>query len=605
MSTDKHKQSRQLRQDIVKFLTPLPALEEPQRRTSFMITAALDIELIQEINIQGASKPFCEHLYDRANLYGAMNDGRDAIIAILDATKTYVGPNEQHRIQGYIEQRQQTLYATIVDGILPDISDSGPDVLFIPFENREQEIDRIVTYPDEGSYYLIEGPAGYGKTHLLLEIKKRLSSADRNWLCSYIALSKYNSFKEVLALIVNDLNLEISVDNLERPHSIGFAVGKAIAQKRDKLKANGFCLMLDIDTDTDKELELFMLIVKDIADNFVKGVFDGLTEKANSFFTRQEKRFKFIIAGRYLTTYVYPQLENQTFKIIHLKPFDYEIVRKVCSKLTLLTFEEMIDCNNFAAHLLFYSGGHPGCMAKILDIVAKYSPNNPVVFLDKHWSVMDAIAGQQAATVRASIGQSLRETFDVLCVYPRFDYGILERLIATEELDVSVNEDAYDLAMKLKRTFLVDWADDNRLHLSDSITRRLLIVHLRHNHPREFQRRCKKAYENCTIRMREQVELRFQWGVESLTSFLQIRTNQIQNMSVRRELKEEFFKNILPDILSKLVEGRDKRVEKEPFLRAVEKHPDLRFMVNFYLREGVYDDPPYREFLQIVGQFFN
>jgi hypothetical protein len=159
--------------------------------------------------------------------------------------------------------------------------------------------------------------------------------------------------------------------------------------------------------------------------------------------------------------------------------------------------------------------------------------------------------------------------------------------------------------MKLKRTLLVDWADDNCRHLSDSITRRLLLIYSQHNQPILFSKRCKKAYENCCARMEEQREFRSKWAVDSLAVFLQTRTSNIQIKNIRDELRKEFFDEVLPETLRKLVAERDKRIEKEPFLSAVRKHPDFVFLLNYYLRDETYNDKPYEEFLKIAERIFN
>jgi hypothetical protein len=73
---------------------------------------------------------------------------------------------------------------------------------------------------------------------------------------------------------------------------------------------------------------------------------------------------------------------------IYLKLLDYTVVQKICSTLP---FQNRTECDNFAAHLLFYSGGHPGCMSQILGVVKKYySKKVPSSFFSKHWKVIEA-----------------------------------------------------------------------------------------------------------------------------------------------------------------------------------------------------------------------
>jgi hypothetical protein len=701
MSISEHR--RQLRREIVEFWVTLSVLGEPQGRASFLEAAGLDVELSQDINTQGSAKRFCNHLYDRADEYGDLSDGRDAIAAILGAAKEYVGVSKRDYIQELTAKRQRileelrlatsedispntstlniTMYEewlrlldsnfnleeiktlcfrlgedyehlpgegkmarirelllymhrrkrlhelqkivvaqrpkTVWPNLPSNDSDSPingrvggqethPDNSiaaiyeepYLPFANREVEIDEIVKY-HEGSYYLFEGPAGYGKTRLLMEIKKRLSSDERNWLCVYTPLPKHNSFEEIARQIVRSLSLEARVYSFAKPYSTGHDIGKDIATLRDECQSQGFCLLLDIDKEP---FEYLVPPVKEIIDEFVRGIFDGLTDKPESFFVNNEKTFKLVIAGRYLTTYVYPQFTNKKFKVIRLKPFDYKVVREICSNLP---FKSETDCDDFAAHLLFYSGGHPGCMSEILDVIKKRQPDKPLDFLRNYRLDMETIAGREASTVRASITSSLRETFDVLSVYPRFDYAIVDKLIESGDINKASDEDAYALAMRLKRSFLVDWADDNRLHYSDSITRHLLAIGLRYNHPGKFQKVCQQAYNNYYARMEEVNELRFQWAVEILTTFLQISTNQIQDAVVRNKLRAQFFDEILLTILNKLVEGRDKRPIQEPFLGAAEKHPDFRFLLNYYLRDKTYTDIQYQKFVETVNQFFS
>ena len=80
-----------LTNDIAQFLTTLPNLSDLNSRKALINLANLDKELEGRIEFSGALIPFCHGLTRTLAAYGTLEDGRDALDAVLAAAQTGIG----------------------------------------------------------------------------------------------------------------------------------------------------------------------------------------------------------------------------------------------------------------------------------------------------------------------------------------------------------------------------------------------------------------------------------------------------------------------------------------------------------------------------------
>ena len=103
-----------LRQHIVDFLTALPNIHDNKSRQAFILSAGLDSELQEQIDFTGAAKPFFQILVETFLKYGKLQDGRHALIAVLEAAKNILGQEGQAQCEEFIKQLRKP--------IQPDVS---------------------------------------------------------------------------------------------------------------------------------------------------------------------------------------------------------------------------------------------------------------------------------------------------------------------------------------------------------------------------------------------------------------------------------------------------------------------------------------------------
>jgi len=98
------KVSIELQQDIAKVLTGLPNISQRDMRSSLIASAGLDSSLQGQINVELPPLQFVLMLIEVLQSYGTLEDGRNALEAILEAAKQYVGHEKQLYCDKLIEQ---------------------------------------------------------------------------------------------------------------------------------------------------------------------------------------------------------------------------------------------------------------------------------------------------------------------------------------------------------------------------------------------------------------------------------------------------------------------------------------------------------------------
>ena len=461
--------------------------------------------------------------------------------------------------------------------------------LSMQFVNRESEWKTVVDPP--GQYYLFEGPAGYGKTELLHKIGQELEK--RKWLCVYISLQEQNTLQKFIGYIAQELQIKIN-GHIAPPRQIGEDLGLAIVRRREIKEFVGVALLLDVDREPwDPLIQVLRTIVEDI----IPAIYRGLTRNS-TYFQNTPANYRVVLAGRFLTSRTRQFKYMYEFDPTQLQPFNYTVARNMCKQYV----KDDKKRDEFAANLLFFSGGHPNCIAQILQMFEK-AGDTPDDFFDAHRDKIEHVSYQEANRVHASIEHNLREFFRIISVHRRLDYPLLKQYL---DLVSWYYEDEYDLARKLLRSYLLGWAKDTR-HLREGSTRRLLAVRLRYDiSPALFQIICNEAKNRCMKRLQEAQELCPYWAVEVLFEYLQGNVAKIDRIKDRQSLRHQFLEVELPKVLGELVRGRDDpRSKQESLLDILEEDWEFNFTVNYYLRGDTYNDKPYQKVSECIKHFFD
>ena len=86
---------RRLLTKIIEWFTSVPGLDDGRARQALIMRAALDIQLQEQIEFSGPTYQFFTLLVPTLMDYGQLNDGRNALEAVLEATKQFVGVNKK------------------------------------------------------------------------------------------------------------------------------------------------------------------------------------------------------------------------------------------------------------------------------------------------------------------------------------------------------------------------------------------------------------------------------------------------------------------------------------------------------------------------------
>lgn len=89
---------------IVEFLTSLPNITNIQAQQALILGAGLDQELLNQINFGSPPGQFFQLLIPILRNYGELEDGRDALVAVLESARELVGSNRKKQCDTLIEE---------------------------------------------------------------------------------------------------------------------------------------------------------------------------------------------------------------------------------------------------------------------------------------------------------------------------------------------------------------------------------------------------------------------------------------------------------------------------------------------------------------------
>ena len=465
----------------------------------------------------------------------------------------------------------------------------------IPFQNREDEVRDILS-SFAPPYILLDAPAGYGKSVLLERLVEHFTEQEQEWKVAHVCLEEDDSLHQLVAMLAQRLGLKYSPKGAD---AYRWGADLAGALERNELEAitrNGLVFLIDL------EKKPALDVLKDLLDQFIPAVQKSL--RVLEFFSSRRNRFRVVLAGRCLTGRTEATSRAIPLSVRRLTPFDYSVVRETVRAL----FAKYADAavTQIAAHLMYLTGGHPGCIACGL---RKYkgqggTPDDFLKFCSEEvWSEIVRPAVQD---VRDSVPQNLRRVLDRLSVFRYLDYPLLDCLTGGKKPIVAGFGSGYDLADRLTGTYLLSW--QGRL-LRDDITRRLLVARLRKEET-SFPEWCRQAQAMCADHLqRPDTQSPEVWAIEYLYQVLQEQASVIRDPEQRAALRDRLFTddvhgNEIRKALRWLVDGRQRKTEQQALNQALEADWEFRFTINYFLREEEYSDAPFKELQEHVGKFF-
>jgi hypothetical protein len=471
----------------------------------------------------------------------------------------------------------------------------------IPFTNRENEINQL-TSEFAPAYYLVDAPTGYGKTALLEVLEKRLKI--ENWVCARVSFQENDKVGNIANAFAKSFGLKLPQDQNQDYYLQGSLLGNALYKKfKPQIQQNTFGkgVILLIDLDKKPSMPFVQELLQVIAD--VRGYLKRL-----NYFEYGQNKFRVVLTGRNIAAQSEIRNSEFPFSVLRLSPFSYSVIQEAVRNYHSKAESEW-SIKDLSAHLFYMTGGHPGCIIKILNRkdLQVLSGRLPYEQDEQIWKevvkrkFLDISDGLYKDSIEL---KNFSTDFGILRI---LDYFILRHMLMP--LKDKIQKDEYQLADLLTSTYLLDWK--GRV-LQDDIARRLLAIGLRHE-DKDYSKRCKNARDICANRLAQHnTQMPERWFIEYLFQSLQLHGKEIFDRDQRRKIREDFFNidlivawKILVD--NHLTKPCEAIAEKSAFDQSFEDDWEFRFTINYYLREDKYvdsGDHPYNQLRNKIDDFF-
>lgn len=460
----------------------------------------------------------------------------------------------------------------------------------IDFVNRADEIQRVMS-SFSPPYMLINAPSGYGKTELLRTVSDEFAA--QGWLCLNVALRREEAATydldqltgAILAKVAEHCDRELRECAGTSPSDLCVHLVNCLGDCADETM--GIILIIDNAELLDQE------VAKTLMYEIAPVVYSGLTHDM-----RYAYPVKFVLSGRYIADWT--QLsDDATWVELLLPPFSFDVVQQMVERFALLMRRKLSSDVKLklAAHLTHHTGGHPGCMASVLQD-PQIGPMPDLYFNQKGSArIYATIVEPLIAHVRRGIPDDLLPIFDTLSVIRRFDRRLLAYLMGTASPLIVWPSEVMQLEDALTKTYLVG-RDQSFLH--DGVVRRLLAIRARRvdlNRYLAISRRAFDFYMDC---LKDPPVFRPDiLAVEAVYQIIQ----QAYDPETRDHTS---CLARLSDVLEALVAHQPAPIRVvDGFKDLLYRDWEVRFDLNYLCGKGGYDDAPYREMQEVVERFYS
>ncbi len=318
------------------------------------------------------------------------------------------------------------------------------------FANREYELEQVCN-PATKAHKVIDAPAGYGKTFLLDEVKRRYR--ENNWQCALVHLEQHKGKSSIRDAITD----EIGAHRIE-----AFDDQDADARLRQELVKNGKLILLFDSVERADDRDLTWLLTELIPD-CEKGL-RGL-------------EFRVIFAGRY--THAAESAASKwpnNYHHIELRAFTQEVVQKVIEDATQECPPkdphrklQKDDHEALAKQVLRLSGGHPRSIQKLVAELTK-SDWSLTFSLGAERGLFQNCVHREIDAVIGPLDDTTKTLLETLTIFRFFTLGTIVALQKRTKLPKEI--DARKIFLRLTSLGLVAKRPTDPFY-SDAIVRNL------------------------------------------------------------------------------------------------------------------------------------
>lgn len=469
----------------------------------------------------------------------------------------------------------------------PPITPTPPPVHYhlIHFVNRENELREIRNSTNiSQKYWVVDGPAGYGKTTFLAEVQKGFQA--EGWACVSIAVGKKKPSN------ITDLALQIGA-HLERPltpngdtcpQTLGALLAASLLNQTiliedqrkplSQIHHKGVLLLFDnleiLDSETFANLA-----------DLLTGINNGLRD--SGFYETHHNKFFTLLAGREIRRRS-NSLSNRglyTYSGLTLSPYTLQYIQQTVQNYAQKSGTNLPDSviTQIAARLMYCNGGHPRLIAKTLQELTETHFTTTSIWLGRTLQDEYNNLAPEIEQVLDSYGQDIPDLIpllETLSVFRRFDLWLIRRLTEQNLLDWQNSPSA--LQNKLTESYLLK---RERGMLQDGITQRLFNIRLRFQQYNRYQEICRQGILLYKKRFsQEKTAHPIEWAVEHL--YLSI----LYAHDIEQKQGKALKKLICATIKSNARTLAKEWEESDPisdFFTALSADWELEFLVNFFL----------------------
>ncbi len=472
----------------------------------------------------------------------------------------------------------------------------------IPFTNRDAAISDIIA-TNSPTYRLITAPKGYGKTAFLKHIQKRFQ--ELQWCCAYASISGDQNIEDLEDELASSLNLQIQeVYELPSGERLGSLLHRNWAKWQSQGK-KGIVLLIDLDGNAPHKQRLNEIFnqLKELGWKIEKCL------KELQFFKDNSKSLRVVIASRCLTDLP----SDLVFPKLTLSPFNWEVVQDTATKYLKPVKMTSESLALLAGHLLYLTGGHPGCIVEALKVYRSggYTVNHFLKsYGNKIWEKTLRHCRDQIKESLTRENSYLYESIEKLSIFPIINgTWILKK--AVQRFQLPFSDDSFKLNAELTKTSI--FTRDKTI-IKDRMTRRLLVIGLlRESTPDNFKNLCNEAAQICLeyvheLKSKNNSAVAGTWSMQYFFQSLQQHAGFIHfgddSLAYRQELRRTFFNQTVEDTIG-IFRNTD-REQTHEFLSTlkseVEHDWEFQFLVNYYLHNDEYNDTPYKNLIQKLDE---
>lgn len=524
----------------------------------------------------------------------------------LDALEDTLRNREgwRKRLPGYLEELEELegLRESVVieesreEHVISVEEPREKPIVSLDFVNRVVELDEVFQSTLPAQYWIVDAPAGYGKSRFLQEIRRRYES--KGWVCCYIEIPREKPSLDILGL-ANQIVSRLRCREPSERQFVAKRMGQQIAASISDLSVTveektislreaqylGIALLLDnievLDDQTLSELGEFMA-----------GVSEGLK---NTGFLGRQNRLRFFLSGRSARRKASILLPTGMGGVQRaLSPYSFPVVVETVRQYALGAGVVLPEENlpEIAAHLMHLTGGHPGCMSTILGKLAeeRFAGAPSILWEDAESLCKDVVLPVLRKFEDEFDTPELISIMETLSVFRRYGPWLLQTLINKQH--IHWDGDGYQLEFALVETYLMERKAG---FLQDDITRRLFAIRLRHRDLPRFRRLCREGLIICEEYLHSKPRRSEIVAVEWLYQKLQYEYYVEEKRG--NHLKQEILK-ATDYILDMLVATWDYREIIPDFREALNRDWEFEFVTNFFLSEKGYNHDLYRQLVE-------